>query len=105
MCVATLEPGFLLQFAQDHSGVTRENIQPYSTVGVYVFPQKPFIIRIFVVSPMDGLHFHFPGNGASLLALRITPKVVEGEPRGNNRTNLRKGDRFSISREGSLTDI
>ena len=45
------------------------------------------------------------GTPMSLLALRIAPKVVEGGPRGNNRTNLGKGDSFFISIDVSLTDI
>ena len=40
-----------------------------------------------------------------MLALRIAPKLMEGEPRGNNKTTIRKGVGFSVSREGSLTDI
>ena len=39
------------------------------------------------------------------LALKISPKVVEREPQGNNINTLGKGDGFSVSREGYLTDI
>ena len=43
-------------------------------------PQKPFLLSISFVSPRDDFHFRVPSNDASLLALRIMPKVVEGEP-------------------------
>ena len=43
------------------------------------------------------------GTAMSLLALRIAPKVVEGGPRGNNRTNLGKGASFFVSIDVSIS--
>ena len=94
-----------MKFAQNECGVVEENIQPFSIAGVSVFPQKLFLLRIFVVSPRDDLHFRIPSNDDSFLALIIAPNVVEGEPIGNNTTTLRKGVGFSVYREGSLTNI
>ena len=39
-----------------------------------------------------------------LLSLIIAPKVMEGGPRGNNRTTLGKVDGISVYRERSLTN-
>ena len=86
------------------SGVTFQNlsvespgkiIQPFSNAWVSVFPQKPFLLGIFVFFPRADFHFH-PGNRSQFFSTQNAPKVMEGKFQGNRKTTLRKGYGFSF---------
>ena len=79
-------------------------MQPISNTEVYVFPHKPFLLGIFVVSPRADLHFR-PLQRRQFVSTQNVPKAVEGKSQGNNRTTLRNEVGFLLPREGSPTDF